>query len=185
MTIVINLFGSAGSGKSTTAMGLTYYLRLLGYKAEYVTEYAKDLVNEGSFNKLKHQLYVFSKQLKRMEVVTDKGLDFIVTDSPIFLSLFYGDKYGTSGPYLKELVASYHKTFVNINVFLKRHVPYDPLLRVQTEEESNQDSDDLADFLRNNNVYLDVSVDSRDENVKWLAEFIHQRKQKGNEPDYV
>lgn len=175
-TVVINLFGSAGSGKSTTAMGLTYYLRLLGYKAEYVTEYAKDLVNEGSLNKLKHQLYVFAKQLKRMEVVSDKGLDFIVTDSPIYLSLFYGDKYGTSGPFLEDLVKSYHKTFTNVNVFLTRHVDYDPLLRVQTEDESNKDSKDLADFLFKHKVYTDFKTTSKDENVRWLAEKIHERK---------
>lgn len=146
-TIVINLFGSAGSGKSTTAIGLTYFLRLKGYKVEYVNEYAKDLVNEGSLHKLKHQLYVFSKQLKRMEVLADKSLDFIVTDSPLILSYFYGEKYGTSGPFLKEVVTSYHNSFTNFNIFLNRVAPYDPLLRVQTEEESDEDSKQLHSFV--------------------------------------
>lgn len=178
-TIVINLFGAAGSGKSTTAMGLTFYLRLLGYKTEYVTEYAKDLVNEGSFNKLKHQLYVFAKQLKRMEVVADKGLDFIVTDSPIFLSLFYGQKYDTAGPMLKELVCSYHNTFINYNVFLERAVSYDPLLRVQSEEESDQDSKDLKDFLKKHSVVLNAVTTSEELNVKALADTIHKTIQQG------
>ena len=39
MTIVINLFGSSGSGKSTTAMGLAYKLKTLGFKVELVSEF--------------------------------------------------------------------------------------------------------------------------------------------------
>ena len=36
---VINLFGSAGAGKSTTALGLTHQLKINGYKVEDVSEY--------------------------------------------------------------------------------------------------------------------------------------------------
>lgn len=58
---VINLLGSAGSGKSTTALGLTYELKKRGHRAEYIPEYAKDLV----FSKCEHllvqnQLFVFA-----------------------------------------------------------------------------------------------------------------------------
>lgn len=176
-TIVINLFGSAGSGKSTTAMGLTYFLRLKGYKVEYVNEYAKDLVNEGSLHKLKHQLYVFSKQLKRMEVLADKGLDFIVTDSPLILSYFYGEKYGTSGPFLKEVVTSYHNSFKNFNIFLKRVVSYDPLLRVQTEEESNEDSKQLHSFLEELTT-IHAYANSSEEVMPDLVEALSHLKEK-------
>ena len=41
---VINLFGSAGAGKSTTALGVAHNLKINGYKVEYVSEYAKQLV---------------------------------------------------------------------------------------------------------------------------------------------
>lgn len=176
MTVIVNLFGSAGSGKSTTALGLCYFLKLQGYKVEYVSEYAKDLVNEGSLHKLKHQLYVFSKQLKRMEVLADKDLDFIVTDSPLILSYFYGEKYGTSGPYLKEIVTSYHHTFTNFNVFLKRAFPYDPKLRVQTEEESDQDSNDLLKTISKlETVSLDMSVGIKEGRVEAILEILLQR----------
>lgn len=166
MTTVVNLFGSAGSGKSTTALGLCYFLKLKGYKVEYVSEYAKDLVNEGSIHKLKHQLYVFSKQLKRMEVLVDKELDFIVTDSPILLSYFYGEKYGTSGPLLGDLVSAYHDSYSNYNVFLTRAFDYDPKLRVQSEEESDIDSKSLMDFLVKNGIATDYYVDYKDNRVE-------------------
>ena len=78
-TKIINLFGSAGAGKSTQAMGLVPLLRLAGYSAEYVSEYAKDVV----FSKCEHlltqnQLYVFSEQFRRLKVLDDSNLDFII-----------------------------------------------------------------------------------------------------------
>lgn len=144
---VINLFGASGSGKSTTALGLTYMLRLKGYKAEYVSEYAKDLVAEESVHKLKHQLYVFAKQLKKVDVLLNKELDYIVTDSPTLLSYFYGEKFQVNLDGFKELVLSSFKSTPQINIFLKRTLPFDETLRLQTAEESDQDSSDLLKIL--------------------------------------
>lgn len=158
-TQIINLFGASGSGKSTTVMGLTYFLRLGGYKVEYVNEYAKDLVYEESTHKLKHQLYVFAKQLKKQDVLLNKDLDYIVTDSPILLSYFYGEKYNTNLVGFKELVMTSFTAQNNINFFLKRNVPFDPNLRLQDEAESDKDSEELLNMLTSLNVEL-TTVDS-------------------------
>lgn len=165
MTTIINLYGSAGSGKSTAALGLSYYLKINGFKVEYVSEYAKDLVNEGSEHKLKHQLHIFSKQLKKLEVLVDKGLDYIVTDSPLFLSYFYGEKYGTSGPYLRELVTAYDKSFETVNIFLQRAFDYDNALRIQSEKESDVDSEELKQFLTDSDITTDLYIDYKDNRV--------------------
>ena len=160
-TQIINLFGASGSGKSTTAMGLTYFLRLGGHKVEYVNEYAKDLVYEESTHKLKHQLYVFAKQLKKQDVLLNKDLDYIVTDSPILLSYFYGEKYNTNLVGFKEFVTNSFTTQDNINFFLKRNVPFDPSLRLQDESESDEDSKTILSLLQTLNVpvmTLDSSV---------------------------
>ena len=180
MTVIVNLYGAAGSGKSTTALGLCYFLKIQGYKVEYVSEYAKDLVNEGSFHKLKHQLYVFSKQLKRMEVLVDKDLDFIVTDSPLILSSFYGHKYNTSGFLLDELVVAYHKSFNNFNVFLKRDFDYDANLRVQSEEESTEDSVVLFKFLASLPLKLDMYLHSKEKRVESILEKLLTRYENEN-----
>lgn len=152
MTTIVNLLGSSGSSKSTTAMGLTYKLRLLGYKVEYVPEYAKDLVYEESEHKLKHQLYVFSKQLKRLDVLLDKGLDYIVTDSPLILGLFYSEKYKTDIPFFKELVLNSFKDQNQINFFLTRSLPFDTVGRLQSQEESDNDSLSLLDLLNTHQI---------------------------------
>lgn len=76
---VINLLGSAGSGKSTTALGLTYELKKRGHRAEYIPEYAKDLV----FSKCEHllvqnQLFVFAEQHRRMSVLNNSEIEYLV-----------------------------------------------------------------------------------------------------------
>lgn len=40
-TIVVNLFGEPGAGKSTAAMDITARLKRKGINAEYVSEFAK------------------------------------------------------------------------------------------------------------------------------------------------
>lgn len=43
-TIVVNLFGVPGAGKSTGAAYIFYRLKINGINAELVTEFAKDKV---------------------------------------------------------------------------------------------------------------------------------------------
>ena len=161
MTTIVNLLGSSGSSKSTTAMGLTYKLRLLGYKVEYVPEYAKDLVYEESEHKLKRQLYVFSKQLKRLDVLLGKGLDYVVTDSPLILSVFYGEKYNVNLPYFKELVLNSFKDQNQINFFLTRSLPFDTVGRLQSQEESDNDSLSLLNLLNTHQIkYIPLKGDN-------------------------
>lgn len=146
--IIINLIGASGSGKSTTALGLTYELKKRGVKAEYVNEYAKDLV----FSKCEHlltqnQLYVFSEQFRRLKILDDSGLDYVVCDSPLILSMFYGQKYNTSSKQLDDLIYYEYNKYTNINIFLNRTSAFETFGRVQTETESDADSLDLKNFL--------------------------------------
>ena len=171
---VINLFGSSGSGKSTTALGLTYYLRLLGYKAEYVSEYAKDLVVEESEHKLKHQLYVFAKQLKRVDVLLNKDIDYIITDSPTLLSYFYGEKFQVNLDGFKELVVSSFKSTPQISVFLRRTLPFDETLRLQTSEESDNDSEVLERILNELNVPYTTFL-SNNETVSEIIKLLEKK----------
>lgn len=152
MTKVINLFGAPSAGKSYNAMALTCALKAKGYKAEYVSEYAKDLVNENSTHKLKHQIYVFAKQLKRLEVLLDKELDFIITDSPLLLGSFYGGYYKVVSNTFHQLVLESFNNYNNINFFLTRTLPYDSKLRVQSEDESLEVHSSLIEFLNEKEI---------------------------------
>ena len=48
-TLVINLFGGPGVGKSTMCASIFSKLKILGFECEMATEYVKDIVFEESF----------------------------------------------------------------------------------------------------------------------------------------
>lgn len=85
-TIVINAFGGPGAGKTTACLDITSMLRKRGFVAEYVPEYAKELVWDKNFEMLdgseKNQKNILKEQQKRMDRLMGK-VDFIVTDAPL------------------------------------------------------------------------------------------------------
>lgn len=62
MSLVINLIGGPGAGKSTTAAGLFFLMKCAGLKVELVTEFAKELSYDENWADLKKQLYVLAEQ---------------------------------------------------------------------------------------------------------------------------
>jgi len=166
---VINIFGSSGAGKSTTALGLTYELKKRKVRCEYISEYAKDLVFSGCSHLLtKNQLFIFGEQHRRMSILNDSNLDYLICDSPLLLASFYGDKYATSTVELNKLILKEFNSYNNINIFLNRCVDFDSFGRVQTQEESDQDSQDLKRLLLNYNISFS-EYDSNDSLAGHLA----------------
>lgn len=131
MTLVINLFSGPGTGKSTTASGLFFALKNMGYKCEMALEYAKELAWENQLSKLTDQLYIFAKQHRRINRLMFHDLDFIISDSPLWLSIIYGSE---ESPAFKDLVLEKAANFNNFNIFLERVKPYMAYGRYQTEE---------------------------------------------------
>ena len=54
-TLVVNLFGVPGAGKSTGAAYIFAMLKMYGINAELITEYAKDKVWEENTQAFKNQ----------------------------------------------------------------------------------------------------------------------------------
>ena len=69
-TIVCNLFGPPGAGKSTLAAYVFAKLKMMGVNCELVTEFAKDKVWEKNNEALSNQIYIFAKQYYRMSRCT-------------------------------------------------------------------------------------------------------------------
>lgn len=153
MTICINLLGGPGSGKSTTAAGVFYKLKLAGVNCELITEYAKDKTWLKDYRTLENQIYVFANQYHRLWRVADQ-VDVVVTDSPILLSAVYGD----TSDIFKALVIETFYQYQNYTYFVNRVKPYNPSGRSQNEEQAKLiDSSILDTLMRYEVEYKEVS----------------------------
>jgi hypothetical protein len=149
-TVVINLFGGSGCGKSTTAALLFARMKLNGMHVELVREYVKYWAWNDRKVREWDQLYLLGKQSAYESMLYGK-VDFIVTDSPILLAGIYQD-YRSGG--LDKYVGYAAKSFMNhakstgveyVNLILKRTKPFDPRGRWETEEEAKK----IDEFVRN------------------------------------
>jgi len=148
-TTIINLLGGPGSGKSTTAAGLFHTMKLSEFKVELVTEYAKDLTYEGRQSTLDNQLYVFAKQLHRIERIKNQ-VDYIITDSPIILACLYAPSYYPSS--FEQLVMDFWKMDDNKSFFISRDKKYQKYGRKQSLDEAKEIDSKIQFFLLKNNI---------------------------------
>lgn len=140
---IINLFGGPGAGKSTLAANTFYHLKCLGLNCELVTEYAKDLVWKQASRVLTDELYVFAKQNHRLAMIGDQ-VDYIVIDSPIILPILYDQDHD---PIFRQLIIHWFHKYNNVNFLLDRKKAYNPVGRMQTEEEARAFDDMIQNLL--------------------------------------
>lgn len=150
VTKIINYYAGPGAGKSTTAAHTFALLKQRGYNAELVTEYAKDLVWDECRPVLGDQLYLFAEQYHRIWRLLGK-VPFIVTDSPLLLSLHYGQNMPES---FKELVWDTYESMDNIDVYLERVKPYQPVGRNHDEQQAREIDVSLRAILRGRHLWL-------------------------------
>lgn len=150
MTVIVNLYGGPGAGKSTTRAGVFHKLKLFGVNVEEVTEYAKDLTWEGRDYALSNQVYVFAKQFKRMDMLVGK-VDVIVTDSPLLLSSVYANE--KMPKCFHKLVQHAHHHPFSMDYFIERVKPYSAVGRNQTEDEANVIASRVLDTVLDAGVF--------------------------------
>lgn len=141
-TTIINLYGGPGIGKSTSAAFLYYLLKEEGKNVELVREYVKDWAYEKRTITTYDQIYFLGKQVRRESMLYGK-VNWIITDSPVFMNLYYASKYCS-----KLVSAGVHAGTVSfyqqaqedghnhIHILLKRNKPYSVHGRYQTESEA-------------------------------------------------
>ena len=156
--MIINLFGGPGTGKSTTAHGITSLLKQRGLLCEMASEVAKDIVWRGDHGTLDNQILLFAMQYEKIRVLLGK-VDYIVCDSPLLLSKVYD----TSGsPHLSGLIDEVNNSFENFNVFLNRKKAYQPIGRVHNEAEAHLLDTSMLDLLIDDDQnYVTLDADEK------------------------
>lgn len=169
---VINLFAGPGCGKSTGAAFVFSMLKMLGINAELVTEFAKDKTWEENFKALNCQPYVSGKQIWKMDRCIG-GVDIIVTDSPLVLSILY-NRDSNIEPAFTEVILSKFNEFDNYNYFLKRVKPYNPKGRNQSEKESISIDHTTKTLLDKHNISFTEVTGNLDGYIRILNEMTVQ-----------
>ena len=157
-TIIVNLFGAPGAGKSTGAAYIFSLIKMAGIDAELVTEFAKDKLWEENKAVFENQAYIFGKQSFRLSRCIGK-VDVIVTDSPLPLNIYY-NKSDVSKENFNNYVLDVFNSHKNINYYLARDKEYNPNGRFQTEEESDKIGNEILNIL--NKYYIPFTYLSGD-----------------------
>ena len=156
-TIVINIAGGPGSGKTTVAAEIFSILKEKGYEVENVSEFAKELVWEGRQEAFNDRLYMHGEQNHRLMQMNGK-LDFIITDSPLFLTSVYNayylkDKFPDSYNKMIDLVTlETFNLYQNKTYFLSRNTNYKNIGRRESEEVANKIDDLILNYLNINQI---------------------------------
>lgn len=155
LPLVINGYGGPGSGKSTTCLHLVAELKKLGYNAEYVSEYAKELVYEENYElldgKVEHQAAILLEQNRRVERLV-KNVDFIVSDSPILLSEIYVKERNTMFDKCVDELNSHYPAF---SFFVERdNERFQKEGRIHNFEESKAKDREIKELLKNKDIYF-------------------------------
>lgn len=169
-TLIVNLYGSPCTGKSTAAAKIFAKLKMRGVNAELVTEYAKSMVYENRNNILSNQIYMFAKQFRSIERLLGK-VDVIITDSPIDLCKYYGGNLY----YKKELNALIDIVNVSLddqlNFFLVRDFEYKEEGRIQTKEEIALVDEEMDELFSSKCL----KVVSNKNNINHLTDLIYDK----------
>lgn len=131
---VINFFGGAGIGKSTTAAELFARMKKNNYKVELIHEVAKDFVWEEANHIFGEQDYIFALQHRLIRRLTRHDIDYAIVDSSILLSLFYMPwDFPMS---FRSFVEDAFESYDNINIILDRNSTFPYVQEGRNESEA-------------------------------------------------
>lgn len=153
LPIVLNAYGGPGAGKSVACLDVCSALKKAGYTAEYVQEYAKELVYDKNMEMLngtaKNQFEILKEQTRRVDRLYDQ-VDFIVTDSPIMLNTIYNRELT---PEYVSMVHDLNESYLNFSFFIERDASnFEEEGRIHNLQESIEKDTEITDMLQKNEI---------------------------------
>ncbi len=150
----INFFGAPGRGKSNMASWIHSQLRFEHFNAELAQEWVKGWTLEHRPIQQFDQIYIFGKQHHIEYELLKAGVKNIVTDSPIWLSVFYAPHDLKRG--IAELIREYEQDYPALNILLlkDKDAIYEREGRYQNESDAQELENKMIHFM------IDVFGDS-------------------------
>ena len=164
MKKIVYFYGGPGIGKSVIAAELFAIAKKEGCESELVREYIKDWIWEGRDIKPGDQIYIASKQ-SRKERICFGSVDLIISDSPMYLGMFYEEKHDETYKAVPHIVKKHEEIaklhgYDFFHVLLKRTSKYNKNGRFQTEQEAKDIDEELKGMLSKNNIpFVEEVVD--------------------------
>ena len=175
MSLVVNLLGGSGLGKSTTAALVFGELKLQDKSAELIQEYAKEWAWAGRRIKPEDQDHILTEQHTRESRVYGK-VDFIITDSPLILGPVYEKFYsGSDRSFARvyDLIQSAENSGVRyMNFVLNRNKKFNPQGRFETEDQAKAVDNLLRDYLIEKNIPFHTVQSTDRERVSEILHYV-------------
>lgn len=132
--IVVNLFGGPGVGKSTTAAMLFAHYKRRGITTELLREPAKELLYQGR-DLSRNQVLLMALHYQALKDYEAAGTQLVIADTALLLNLVYSQGLPFYAQ-LERLVLKLTREFKEVDVLIKRAVPYQEHGRNETEAEA-------------------------------------------------
>jgi hypothetical protein len=147
-TVLVELVGAPGAGKSTTAAQIFSELKHLGVNAELITEVAKEWAWEGRKIDFRNQTLLAATQLHRILNTADRA-DIVITDGSLQLSHWYAQQYGLPSQLaIKGMLDEISIAMGTRTYFIARDKPYNTAGRFHTEHESDLIGGLMAEYFK-------------------------------------
>jgi nicotinamide riboside kinase len=161
-TLIVNIFGGPGSGKSIMCADLFSKLKWQHYSAEMAMEYVKDEVWEENSNAISNQLFILGNQHQRLYRLLNK-VDVIIVDSPILISIIY-DKENNN--LFEQYVVEKFKNYRNFNIYIERNnEEYENNGRLHTLREAIKKDKEIKNLLLKHNIdFISMKMDKNETN---------------------
>lgn len=168
----INLLGGPNSSKTTTAAHLFSYFKSRSFKIEYVNEFIKEWAYLKREPKSFDPIFILSNQLHKEDFFFQYGIEYIVTDSPLMLQVFYAYKSGFNlANEMLKIAMEFDKAYPSINIFLDgKNVEFQDVGRFHNQEESVLLNKEIEEFLTYHKVKYKIQPSSDKHKV---AEYLH------------
>ncbi|WP_283606935.1 DUF3991 and toprim domain-containing protein [Faecalispora anaeroviscerum] len=156
-TVVVNGFGGPGAGKTTSCFDIVSEFKKRGFVAEYVPEFATELVWDNNLQMLdgteKNQTFLFEEQKRRIDRLIGK-VDFVVTDSPLLLNNIYIKELT---PDFENKVKEAYAEYNNFNFVIERdESQFTSKGRIHNLQESKEKDQEILNMLSNYGLYHGV-----------------------------
>lgn len=160
----ISIFGPPCSGKTTLSAKLFADLKIAGFNIALMDEYIQKMIRNGTNIQSFDQFYVFAKLLNQEDIALRSDFDFVITDAPLLINVFYTKlREDTFWEDNLSIAKKFEEKYPSLNIFLtaeKNRDKFQNKGRIHRFDQAVEMEKDMLSFV---SKYSDVKTFSKDD----------------------